>query len=94
MERVEHSGRGLGGARASVILGSGLLSCSGDYWYLYIIDNGVPAPLGSWYCDDDYWQQNSYSLSAYAGHTIRLEFRFTSDSSSDYWATGFFVDDV
>ncbi len=66
-----------------------------DYDYSFVeIDNNS----GWWYIIDEYngfqtsWTQAAYSLSDYAGQTVRLRFRFCSDQS--VVDEGWYIDDV
>lgn len=66
-----------------------------NYDYGYVdIDNGS----GWWMTLDDvngshsYWSEETHSLSAYAGQTVRARFRFISDANTV--AEGWYVDDA
>lgn len=66
-----------------------------NYDYTFVeIDNN----LGWWHILDEYngfqtsWTQATYSLSGYAGQTVRLRFRFCSDQS--VVDEGWYIDDV
>jgi len=66
-----------------------------DYDYAYCeIDNncGWWKILGIYNGTQSSWTQSSYPLSAYAGQTVRLRFRFISDQSVT--AEGWYIDDI